>query len=55
MPPAGYFVIADAAPLGVTDALAWCRTLPEEAGVAGVFTSEMKIDHVIAEIERQLS
>ncbi|MEQ9242084.1 MULTISPECIES: cobalamin B12-binding domain-containing protein [Roseovarius] len=26
-----------------------------EAGVAGVFTSEMKIDHVIAEIERQLS
>ncbi|WP_374929878.1 aminotransferase class I/II-fold pyridoxal phosphate-dependent enzyme [Kytococcus sedentarius] len=36
VPPAGYFVIADAAPLGVTDALAWCRTLPEEAGVAGV-------------------
>ena len=36
VPPTGYFVIADAAPLGVEDALAWCRTLPEEAGVAGV-------------------
>ncbi|WP_462417930.1 aminotransferase class I/II-fold pyridoxal phosphate-dependent enzyme [Kytococcus sp. Marseille-QA3725] len=35
-PPAGYFVIADAAPLGVTDALAWCRAIPDEAGVVGV-------------------
>ncbi len=36
VPPAGYFVIADAAPLGVDDALAWCRAIPEEAGVVGV-------------------
>jgi N-succinyldiaminopimelate aminotransferase len=35
--PAGtYFVIADAAPLGVTDALAFCRRLPGLCGVVGV-------------------
>ena len=35
--PAGtYFVIADAAPLGATDALAFCRELPALAGVVGV-------------------
>jgi N-succinyldiaminopimelate aminotransferase len=35
--PAGtYFVIADAAALGATDALAFCRELPARAGVAGV-------------------
>ena len=35
--PAGsYFVIADAAPLGFTDAAAFCRQLPELAGVVGV-------------------
>ncbi|TXK17780.1 aminotransferase class I/II-fold pyridoxal phosphate-dependent enzyme [Homoserinibacter sp. GY 40078] len=35
--PAGsYFVIADAAPLGVTDAESFCRRLPELAGVVGV-------------------
>ncbi|HEX5428942.1 MAG TPA: pyridoxal phosphate-dependent aminotransferase [Pedococcus sp.] len=35
--PAGtYFVVADAAPLGAVDALAFCRELPKRAGVAGV-------------------
>ena len=35
--PAGtYFVIADAAPLGVTDALDFCRRLPSLCGVVGV-------------------
>jgi N-succinyldiaminopimelate aminotransferase len=35
--PAGtYFVIADAAPLGVTDGEEFCRRLPELAGVAAV-------------------
>ncbi|WP_263120583.1 pyridoxal phosphate-dependent aminotransferase [Cellulomonas sp. RIT-PI-Y] len=31
-----YFVVADAAPLGVRDAAAFCRELPERAGVVGV-------------------
>ncbi|MGX5681462.1 aminotransferase class I/II-fold pyridoxal phosphate-dependent enzyme [Schumannella luteola] len=35
-PDAGYFVIADAAPLGAVDAAAFCRALPELAGVAAV-------------------
>jgi len=35
--PAGsYFVIADAAPLGGRDADAFCRALPERAGVVGI-------------------
>ena len=35
--PAGtYFVIADAAPLGATDGLAFCRALPALCGVVGV-------------------
>ncbi|KGN31889.1 aminotransferase [Knoellia sinensis KCTC 19936] len=36
MPSGTYFVIADVAPLGATDALTWCRELPARAGVAGV-------------------
>lgn len=32
----GYFVVADMAPLGVTDALQFCRDLPERIGVVGV-------------------
>ncbi|XVX19177.1 aminotransferase class I/II-fold pyridoxal phosphate-dependent enzyme [Actinomycetota bacterium] len=37
VPRAGYFVVADAAPLGAVDALDFCRTtLPETAGVVGV-------------------
>ncbi|MCD2442626.1 pyridoxal phosphate-dependent aminotransferase [Agromyces sp. SYSU K20354] len=35
-PQAGYFVIADASPLGVDDGAAFCRRLPERAGVVGV-------------------
>lgn len=31
-----YFVVADAAPLGYTDAIAFCRELPSLAGVVGV-------------------
>lgn len=31
-----YFVVADAAPLGVTDAAAFCRELPERAGVVAI-------------------
>ncbi|WP_430592587.1 aminotransferase class I/II-fold pyridoxal phosphate-dependent enzyme [Humidisolicoccus flavus] len=32
----GYFVLADAAPLGVTDASEFCRQLPAIAGVVGI-------------------
>lgn len=36
-PPQGtYFVVADAAPLGVTDAVSWCLDLPVSAGVVAV-------------------
>lgn len=35
-PLGSYFTVADAAPLGVTDAAAFCRELPELAGVVGV-------------------
>ena len=35
-PQAGYFVIADAAPLGHTDAASFARQLPELAGVVGI-------------------
>lgn len=35
-PKAGYFVIADAAPLGFTDGAEFCRQLPGLAGVVGV-------------------
>jgi N-succinyldiaminopimelate aminotransferase len=36
-PPKGtYFVTADAAPLGATDGLAFCRELPERCGVVAV-------------------
>jgi N-succinyldiaminopimelate aminotransferase len=35
-PQAGYFVVADAAPLGYKDAAALCRDLPELAGVVGI-------------------
>jgi N-succinyldiaminopimelate aminotransferase len=36
VPQGGYFVIADVAPLGVDDAGAWCRALPERAGVVAI-------------------
>ncbi|OJX69379.1 MAG: aminotransferase [Micrococcales bacterium 72-143] len=35
-PSGSYFVIADAAPLGVDDAQEFCRRLPELAGVVGI-------------------
>ena len=35
-PAAGYFVIADAAPFGITDAAGFCRALPDLAGVVGI-------------------
>lgn len=35
-PEAGYFVIADAAPLGIADAAEFCRALPALAGVVAV-------------------
>ncbi|MDO5052416.1 MAG: aminotransferase class I/II-fold pyridoxal phosphate-dependent enzyme [Pseudoclavibacter sp.] len=35
-PQAGYFVCADARPLGVRDAAALCRAMPERIGVAAV-------------------
>ena len=36
VPEGGYFVVADAAPLGVSDAVPFCLELPETAGVVGV-------------------
>ncbi|KRE41896.1 pyridoxal phosphate-dependent aminotransferase [Knoellia sp. Soil729] len=36
VPSGTYFVVADVAPLGATDALAFCRELPARVGVAGV-------------------
>ncbi|RNE59044.1 aminotransferase class I/II-fold pyridoxal phosphate-dependent enzyme [Cryobacterium tepidiphilum] len=35
-PQGSYFIVADAAPLGFTDAVALCRRLPELAGVVAV-------------------
>jgi N-succinyldiaminopimelate aminotransferase len=39
VPQGGYFVNADLAPLGVADAAAWCRALPDRAGVVAIPTS----------------
>jgi N-succinyldiaminopimelate aminotransferase len=36
VPAGGYFVVADAAPLGAVDAVDFCHTLPGRAGVVGV-------------------
>ena len=36
IPQGGYFVVADAAPLGYTDAEEFCRAMPALAGVVGV-------------------
>ncbi|MEP6856060.1 MAG: aminotransferase class I/II-fold pyridoxal phosphate-dependent enzyme, partial [Pedococcus sp.] len=36
VPDGTYFVVADAASLGASDALAFCRALPARAGVVGV-------------------
>lgn len=36
LPDAGYFIVADAAPLGSDDGAVLCRELPERVGVVGV-------------------
>ncbi|MET4077221.1 aminotransferase class I/II-fold pyridoxal phosphate-dependent enzyme [Janibacter sp. UYMM211] len=36
VPQGGYFVVADAAPIGVSDAMAWCLEIPQRLGVAAV-------------------
>ena len=36
VPQGGYFVVADASPLGVQDAADFCRRLPELVGVVGI-------------------
>ena len=36
VPASGYFVCADAAPIGVVDAADFCRALPERAGLAAI-------------------
>lgn len=41
LPEAGYFVVADAAPLGVTDAATYCRELPLTRGVAAIPVSAL--------------
>ena len=35
-PQGGYFTVADATALGGTDAAAFCRALPERAGVVAI-------------------
>jgi len=47
-PAATYFVIADAAPLGVSDALDFCRHMPALCGVVGVPVSVFCDDKVAA-------
>jgi len=43
--PAGtYFVVADVAPLGASDGVAFCRSLPERAGVVAVPTQVFYAD-----------
>ncbi|HMM96665.1 pyridoxal phosphate-dependent aminotransferase [Phycicoccus sp.] len=44
VPEGGYFVLADAGPLGVVDAEAFCLELPDRAGVVGVPASAFHDD-----------
>jgi N-succinyldiaminopimelate aminotransferase len=48
-PRAGYFVVADAAPLGFDDAVEFCRELPSLAGVVGVPISAFVRDGATSE------
>lgn len=48
VPEAGYFVVADAAPLGETDAAALCERLPEEAGVVAIPVSAFHLPATLA-------
>lgn len=36
LPQSGYFIVADATPLGVTDARRFCEELPNRAGIVGI-------------------
>jgi N-succinyldiaminopimelate aminotransferase len=49
LPQAGYFVVADAAPLGFDSAVDLCRRLPDLAGVVGVPISAFVRDDPTAE------
>ncbi len=51
VPQGTYFVVADAAPLGATDALAFCHELPSRAGVVAIPVS---VFHDDAEAARTL-
>lgn len=46
-----YFLVADPRPLGIEDAVAWCRALPGETGVAAVpfspFAASGRWDHLV--------
>ncbi len=45
-PQSGYFIVADAAPLGATDAAEFCRALPALAGVVGIpLTAFVRPEH----------
>jgi N-succinyldiaminopimelate aminotransferase len=45
-PAGGYFVVADATPLGYTDAVEFCRLLPELVGVVAIpLTAFVRPDH----------
>ena len=44
VPEGGYFVVADAGPLGVDDAVSFCLELPDRAGVVGVPASAFHDD-----------
>ena len=44
VPQGGYFALADASPLGVTDAVSFCLELPDRAGVVGVPASAFHDD-----------
>ena len=48
MPQGTYFVVADAAPLGATDALRFCEELPARAGVAAIPVSVFHDDPTAA-------
>ncbi|MDW5595561.1 aminotransferase class I/II-fold pyridoxal phosphate-dependent enzyme [Conexibacter stalactiti] len=43
-----YFINADAAPLGVADAAAWCRELPARAGIVAIPASAFHADPATA-------
>jgi N-succinyldiaminopimelate aminotransferase len=48
VPEAGYFVVADATPLGEPDAAALCERLPQEAGVVAIPVSAFHLPATLA-------